>query len=138
MFKSKSVLRVAAALLLTAAAAAKTATAAPIHPDEITVEVGDGANSAGPSYKDDVFLKTLVFDGTNYAYGTQIVSISEFEVLSGRKNINAEWGDWTTLLTETTIRSPRLVLTLRFRKQWIRSFRIRLWKTRSILLACPK
>lgn len=91
---SKSLGLLSATVILNTTLAITAAHAAPLHPDSVTVRTADGANVGGNSYRDDVFLDTLLFDGVDYAYGENIVAISTFEVLSGRNNINAEWGDW--------------------------------------------
>lgn len=93
MFGSSIARMCSASLCLAAPLAANTAYGTPLHPDSVEVFTLDGSSSPGTPFRDDVYLGALVFGGLNYAYGEQIVAISEFEVLSGRPNINAEWGD---------------------------------------------
>lgn len=80
-------------LMVTAVLAGSAATAAPLHPDSIDVFLGQDTRDSTSPYRDDVYLEELVFDGIEYGYGENIVSITQFEVLSGRSKINAEWGD---------------------------------------------
>jgi hypothetical protein len=68
--------------------------AALVLPTAITTSVPAGSNNpASGAYTDDVFLESLTFPGANFESGASFSAVKEFVVLSGRENINAEWGD---------------------------------------------
>lgn len=69
------------------------AIAGTIHPTDLQVAVPTGTSDSSNPYKDDVLLSEITFGSSVFSTADQIVSISSFEVLSGRSNINAEWGD---------------------------------------------
>ncbi|WP_242649073.1 exosortase-dependent surface protein XDP2 [Cognatiyoonia sediminum] len=69
------------------------ATAGPIHPMDLQVALTPGTNDSTSPYQDDVHLTEITFGDLVLSITDQIVSVADFEVLSGRSNINAEWGD---------------------------------------------
>ncbi len=83
--------RITAVLFLNILAAG--ASAAPIHPTDLQVAVPTNSNDVTNPYKDDVLLRDITFGSQVFSSEDQIVSVADFEVLSGRSNINAEWGD---------------------------------------------
>lgn len=93
-----SVLRLA---LLGAAAfayPASEAAAAVINPTGVTVSRPAGSAApttatTGTVYKDDVLLESVTFGSGTISGGASFSAIKRFEVLTGRANINAEYGD---------------------------------------------
>ncbi len=81
-------------VFLSVALASGASNAVPLHPEGIETYTSEAARSLGNPYRDDVYLGGIVFGGTQYTFLENMVAIAEFEVLSGRANINAEWGDW--------------------------------------------
>lgn len=79
----------AVAILCAGEAAALTIPATGIA---VSVPAG-GAAPSGGVYTDDVILESLSFADATFATGDSFRSIVAFEVLEGRGNINAEWGD---------------------------------------------
>ncbi len=78
-----------------AAAAAAGADAAPLLPEAVGLIDGAGravAPSAGP-FSDDVFLSRLVFPGAIFETTDSFRPAASVEILVGRANVNAEWGD---------------------------------------------
>ena len=78
--------------------AAANADAGVIEPIGITVSTPGGSTSTTTPYTDDVYLETLTFSSSpsdiTYDAGTGSFSVAQsFRVLSGRGNVNAEWGD---------------------------------------------
>lgn len=94
MFSSKYPGYVGVPIFLSAALASSVAYAAPLHPEAIETYTSEAARSLGNPYRDDVYLGGIVFGGTQYTFSENMVAIAEFEVLSGRASVNAEWGDW--------------------------------------------
>lgn len=80
----------AAALLF---AGGMSAEAAVIRPTGLTTYTPKGSNNSGGVYTDDVYLNSLTFGGTTFAGPSAFRAVADFEVTSGRKNINVEWGD---------------------------------------------
>ncbi len=76
-----------------ACAAAELAHASPILPDAIAVTVPGNSNDPTSPYTDDVYVDSLTFGGTIFSAVDQIAAIARFQVLSGRGQINSEWGD---------------------------------------------
>ena len=77
------------------AAAGAGADAAPLLPEAVGLIDGDGravAPSAGP-FSDDVFLSRLVFPDAVFETTDSFRPAASVEILAGRANINAEWGD---------------------------------------------
>ena len=75
--------------------AAPPADAAVILPSNITVSTPAGSTDTSSPFTDDVLLGSLTF-GTNNVYDGTTGSFSvaqQFEVITGRSQINAEWGD---------------------------------------------
>jgi hypothetical protein len=67
--------------------------------DSMTISTPSGTNDSSNPYTDDVFVDTLSFGGGNATFeangtnGNSFRAVQRLEVLSGRGNINAEWGD---------------------------------------------
>lgn len=81
-------------LLAVTLIAAEQPQAALVLPTAITTSEPSGSNNvAGAPYTDDVFLESLTFEGATFASGASFSAVKDFVVLSGRENINAEWGD---------------------------------------------
>jgi len=87
---------VAHAAMICAAMAGTMAGAATLKPSSVSV-VAPGGGAIGSPVTDDVYLDTIVFGGTLYsATNDSFAGAAQFEVLSGRSQINAEWGDTDT------------------------------------------
>lgn len=93
MFSYKSREFIGVPIFVSVALAACVSSAAPLHPDSIQVLTGEGGASTSSPYQDDVYLNRIGFGDTLYTYTENMVAIDQFEVLEGRDNINAEWGD---------------------------------------------
>jgi hypothetical protein len=76
-------------------AAAGPAPAAVLAPTDLALSTPAGGTSPASPYTDDVYLDTLAFGGTVFSAG-DLRAARSIEVLSGRDNINAEWGDTDT------------------------------------------
>ncbi len=67
--------------------------AATLTPDAVAVSTS-GSNDTTDPFTDDVLLESTTFGTTTYDYATGSFSAAgRFEVLTGRSQINAEWGD---------------------------------------------
>ena len=81
----------------TALAAAAPAHAAVITPDDVSVVTPAGSTDTTSPFTDDVLLESLRFGTTTYDGTGGAFSVARrFEVLTGRDQINAEWGDTDT------------------------------------------
>jgi hypothetical protein len=70
------------------------ATAAVLLPTSVVTTIPAGSNDTTSPYTDDVLLQSLSFGpSVTFAGPSSFRAIEAFEVLTGRTNINAEWGD---------------------------------------------
>ena len=76
-------------------AAALQANAAVLTPSSIGLSQPSGSNNVeGEAYTDDIYLDSLEFGSdANFSSQNSFSALSAIEVLEGRKEINAEWGD---------------------------------------------
>lgn len=87
------------ALTATAAAllggmAGTAATAATLTPSSLSAVTASGSGDVSSPITDDVFLESLVFGTATYdAKAGAFSAAGRFRVLTGRSQINAEWGD---------------------------------------------
>lgn len=71
-----------------------SAGAVAITPTGIDVVTPSGsANQPGQPYTDDLFLDAMIFDDVTFATSDSFRPLQDFQVIDGRENINAEWGD---------------------------------------------
>lgn len=64
-----------------------------LKPSALEVTVPEATADEVAPYTDDIYLKSLTFDGKTFNSDDQVVAISRIEVLTGRESINSEWGD---------------------------------------------
>lgn len=64
-----------------------------LKPTDIALSQPGGATAGPGTYRDDTYLERLDFGGTVFSGTGDLRLVSRFETLSGRQNLNAEWGD---------------------------------------------
>ena len=81
-------------LPLSLALLAPSAGAAVLTPTDVSVSTPTGSTDTTSPYTDDVLLDSLTFGSTVYDGPAGSFSVARrFEVITGRSQINAEWGD---------------------------------------------
>jgi len=73
---------------------ASSSVAGVIKPSSVLVTTPSGSQDMSNPFTDDILLDGLTFGTTSYmANSGSFSAVSRFEVLTGRDQINAEWGD---------------------------------------------